>query len=58
MNQATSTLVAQVLAHYDAHPGDDGHPAFGLYTEWQRRKTRAAELTAAESARGTTNPSR
>ena len=43
-SRSTSTLVEQVLAHYDAHPGDDGHPAFGLYAEWQRRKTRAAEL--------------
>ena len=55
VSQATSTLVEQVLAHYDAHPGDDGHPAFGLYAEWQRRTTRAAELAVAERARRATN---
>ena len=39
VGQATSTLV-------------DGHPAFALYAEWQRRKARAAELAAAGMTRG------
>ena len=51
VGQSTSTLVERVLAHYDAHPGDDGHPAFALYAEWQRRKARAAELAAAGMTR-------
>lgn len=46
VSRATSTLVERVLAHYDTH-ADDGHPAFALYAEWQRRKARAAELAAA-----------
>ena len=51
VGQATSTLVERVLAHYDAHPGDDGHPAFALYAEWRHRKDRAAELAAAGNIR-------
>ena len=51
VGQSTSTLVERVLAHYDAHPDDDGHPAFALYAEWRRRKARAAELAAAGNIR-------
>ena len=37
VNQTTSTLVALIRRHYDAHPDDAGHPAYALYAEWRRR---------------------
>ena len=41
VNQSTSTLVARILDHYDAHPEDDRHPAYALYAEWRRRAEHA-----------------
>ena len=43
INQTTSSLIAQILQHYDAHPEDDGHPAYALYAEWRRRAERAEQ---------------
>lgn len=40
LNETTSTLVERVITHYEAHPQDDGHPAYQLYTEWQRRRAK------------------
>ena len=39
-DQATSTLIDRVLEHYDRHP-NDGHPAYGLWAEYQRRRNEA-----------------
>ena len=53
--QATSSLVALVLDHYEAQPRNDGHPAYRLYAEYRRRRRLAADETGnASSEPGTT----
>lgn len=48
VDRATSTLLDRVMAHYEKHPGDDGHPAYALCKESERRRTRTAEREAAQ----------
>lgn len=58
VEQATSTLIDRVMAHYDEHPTDDGHPAYALYKESKRRQTRAAEREAAQRGSATGHEAR
>ena len=36
---STQTMIDRIVAHYDANPRDDGHPAFALFQQQRSRST-------------------